>query len=81
MSFRIKASHGFLKAAQAPPTAPKERSLDDLLDEEKKSNSYEWDKYKSHGKPAVYVPASNAHIDQTKGFVVRPNFRAQEDYM
>lgn len=81
MSFRVKASHGFLKSVQAAPQPQQQKSLDDLLQDGQKK--YDWSNYSNsqQTKSAVYVPASNAHVNQSKGLVIRPNPRAQEDYM
>lgn len=79
MSFRVKASHGFLKSIQPAPQKP-QRSLDELLHNEESKHNWNYENNQSK-KSAVYVPASNAHINQAKGLVIRPNPRAQEDYM
>lgn len=79
MSFRIKASHGFLKPKKNVPSQNQKRSLDDLLENKEGKDSDEW--VSSKRKHSGYVRASNAHINQSNGLVIRPNPRAQEDYM
>ena len=90
MSFRVKASHGFLKPPQA---APPQKSIDDLLDlneNKDEEDTYDWlrtplTKTSVPGSSATAahpnLPVNTSKVNAQKGLVIRPNYRAHEDYM
>jgi hypothetical protein len=84
MSFRVNASHNFLKPPQA---APPKKTIDDLLKLESKSDDkYDWltattTTTSTSSAVASAAPERKARVNASQGLVISQNPRAQEDYM